>query len=451
MAGDNVSVDDVVEQDVIETGRPADYPLWHGPVPMEMFLTHRLRSERFVVAGEGIRVRDAAGRWYIDGRSACWNLGLGYSATDVKAAIREQLDTLPSANLLAYDRPADITVRYARALRDAVGPALPYLRLGNTGSQMTETAVMLSRFARGLEGTPNRTALLSFEHSYHGLGPGANAFSGMVAAFDFCGPLMPDVHFLPAGGDWAASVRAKVAELTPERVTAVIIEPQMQAPGIVASAQALRDLAAACRETGVHLIADEVTTGFGRTGAMSRCLEVGVEPDMLVLGKNMTSGYVPIGALMLSAQLYEMAAKPSLPRFLPAGSATDGHPVAAAAGLAVLRVYERDGILAHVREVGAALHDRLAAVATRRLGLSQVAGSGLMQILPLCEADGTPWPGDRREAFRMGCEERGLLLSLGGTGVWVVPPLITTAGEADEIVDIIDATLESLTSAPAAA
>jgi len=441
--------DDVSTDEPVVTGRPADYPLWHGPVPMEMFLTHRLRSERFVVAGEGIRVRDASGRWYIDGRSACWNLGLGYSATEVKDAIRAQLETLPSANLLAYDRPAEITLRYARALRDAVGPAVPYLRLGNTGTQMTETAVLLSRFARGLEGTPGRTALLSFENSYHGLGPGANAFSGMVAAFDFCGPLLPDVHLLPAGGSWAEAVRAKVAELTPERVTAVIIEPQMQAPGVIPSPQELRDLGAVCRETGIHLIADEVTTGFGRTGAMSRCLEVGVEPDMLVLGKNMTSGYVPIGALMLSAHLYEMAAQPSMPRFLPAGSATDGHPVAAAAGLAVLRVYERDGILAHVREVGAALHERLAAVATKRLGLSRVAGSGLMQLFPLCEADGTTWPPDRREAFRMACEERGLLLSLGGPGAWVVPPLVTTQVEADEIVNIIDAALESLTSAPA--
>src|SRR5712691_8257718 len=134
-------------------GRIEDYPLWHGMTPMGLFLDEQLRESRLVVRGEGIRVQDGSGRWLIDARSACWNAGLGYSADDVKDAIRQQLDTLPIANILAYDHPAEVTVRYARALCDAVGQALPYVRLGNSGSQMTETAVALSRFSRVLEGT----------------------------------------------------------------------------------------------------------------------------------------------------------------------------------------------------------------------------------------------------------------------------------------------------------
>ena len=106
---------------------------------------NRSAVDRFLVAGEGIRVRDAAGRWFLDARSSCWNLGLGYSADEVKEAIRRQLDELPNATLLAYDRPAAVTIEYARALRDAFDSRLPYLRLGNSGSQMTETAVLISR------------------------------------------------------------------------------------------------------------------------------------------------------------------------------------------------------------------------------------------------------------------------------------------------------------------
>ncbi|SNT65550.1 Adenosylmethionine-8-amino-7-oxononanoate aminotransferase [Asanoa hainanensis] len=425
-------------------GRPENYPLWHGSTPMELFLEHTVRTEKFFVEGQGIRVRDAGGRWFIDGRSGCWNMGLGYSAQGVKDAIARQLDELPTATLLSYDRPAQVTVRYARALVDAVGGGLDYLRLGNTGSQMTETAVMMSRFMRVLEGNPSRTAVLSFAGSYHGLGPGGNAISGMAAGFDFCGPLLPDVHLVPAAGSWTDNVRAKIEELSAERVTCVILEPQMGVMGVIPDADDLRELARLCRQHGIHFIADEVTTGFGRIGAMSRCVDLGIRPDMLVLGKNLTSGYVPIAALLVTGEIYEKAARPNPPRFLPAGSATDGHPVAAAAGLAVLDIFERDGILAHVRTIGAHLSEQLGAIQEKRLGESRVAGAGLMLSFPLSESGGQSWPVPRREAFRRACEDRGLLVSSGAVGAWIVPPLVTTAEDGDEIAAIVDDALAAV-------
>jgi len=423
---------------------PADYPIWHGSVPMKAFLAGALRADRFLVEGDGIRVRDAAGRWYLDARSSCWNLGLGYSAEPVKEAIRRQLDELPNATLLAYDRPAAVTIEYARALRDAFDSRLPYLRFGNSGSQMTETAVLLSRFARTLEGTPERTGILSFQFSYHGLGPGASALSGLAANFNACGPLLPDVHFLPVEGGWAANVSSKLEELGPERVSAVIVEPQMGSRGFVPDPDDLVAVARLCREHGIHFIADEVTTGFGRTGAMSRCLDLGIEPDMVVLGKNVTSGYVPIGVLLLSEALYELAAMPDPPRILTAGSATDGHPVAAAAGLAVLRIYERNGILEHVREVGAFLQERLQALHTEAIGTGNVQGAGLMQLFPLVDAEGKPWPPPKLDQLRLACEEHGLLLSIALSGVWIVPPLITTEAACVEIVEALGAALDDV-------
>ena len=427
-----------------EIGPPADYPIWHGAVPMKAFRAGMLRADRFLVAGDGIRVRDAAGRWFLDARSACWNLGLGYSAREVKDAIRRQLDELPNATLLAYDRPAAVTIEYAHALRDAFDSRLPYLRFGNSGSQMTETAVLLSRFARVLEGTPDRTAILSLELSYHGLGPGASAISGLAAAFNSCGPLLPDVHVLPIDGGWAANVARKLDELGPERTSAVIVEPQMGSRGFVPDPDDLVAVAAACREQGIHFIADEVTTGFGRTGAMSRCLDLGIEPDMVVLGKNVTSGYVPIGVLLVSEELYELAALPSPPRVLTAGSATDGHPVAAAAGLAVLRIYERDGILEHVREVGAFLQERLRALHAEAIGAGDVQGAGLMQLFQLADAEGNPWPPPRLEQLRLACEDHGLLLSIAFGGVWIVPPLVSTESDCAEIVEALGAALEDV-------
>jgi adenosylmethionine-8-amino-7-oxononanoate aminotransferase len=425
-------------------GPPADYPIWHGSVPMKAFLAGKLRADRFLVAGEGVRVRDAAGRRFLDARSSCWNLGLGYSADEVKAAIRMQLDELPNATLLAYDRPAAVTVEYARALRDAFDSRLPYLRFGNSGSQMTETAVLLSRFARVLEGTPERTAILSFQFSYHGLGAGASALSGLAANFNACGPLLPDVHFLPVEGGWAANVERALDELGPERTSAVIVEPQMGSRGFVPEPDDLVALADLCRRHGVHFVADEVTTGFGRTGAMSRCLDLGIEPDMIVLGKNVTSGYVPIGVLLVSEELYELAAMPDPPRILTVGSATDGHPVAAAAGLAVLRIYERDGTLEHVREVGAFLQERLRALHEEAIGAGDVQGAGLMQLFPVADHEGKPWPPPRLEQLRLACEDHGLLLSISLGGLWIVPPLVSTEDDCVEIVEALGAALEDV-------
>lgn len=421
-----------------------DYPLWHGSLPMGPFIRSRLDEGRFIVKGEGVRVCDASGRWFLDARSSCWNVGLGYSAAPVKDAIQHQLDELPFGTLLLHNKIPEVTVRYARALSEVFGPALPFVRLGNSGSQMTETAVLLSRFVRSLEGAGERTAVLSFEDSYHGQGPGANAFSGCMAPYSSSGPLLPDVHFVPVEGSWKDNVSRVLEELTPERVTALLVEPQMGVTGIIPSAQDLVDLAALCRSVGVHFIADEVTTGFGRTGAMSRCLDLGIEPDMLVLGKNMTSAYVPVGALLVSEPLYAIAYDPDDSQVLDAGSTTDGHPLAAAAGLAVLDIYKRDGILEHVQRVGPFLQERLRAVHEKRIGSGEVAGAGLMQRFDLRDTSGEPWTWEAVNNLYIACEDNGLLISRGYGSLWLVPPLIVTEEDCDEIVASLDAAFDSV-------
>jgi adenosylmethionine-8-amino-7-oxononanoate aminotransferase len=165
---------------------------------------------------------------------------------------------------------------------------------------------------------------------------------------------------------------------------------------------------------------------------------------MIVLGKNVTSGYVPIGVLLVSEELYELAAAPDPPRILTAGSATDGHPVAAAAGLAVLRIYERDGILEHVRSVGAFLQERLSALHAETIGAGDVQGAGLMQLFPLTDADGKLWPPPKLEQLRLACEDHGLLLSIALGGIWIVPPLVSTESDCIEIVEALEAALDDV-------
>ncbi len=421
-----------------------DYPLWHSLRPMND-LVPALRQDRFVDAADGIRVREASGRWLIDARSGCWNLGLGYGANAVKEAIREQLATLPVANILSYDRPAAVTVEYARALRDAVGsPSLRWVRLGNSGSQMTETAVMLSRLVRVVGDEPERMTLLSFRDSFHGLGLGANAFSGSVAGMDFYGPLVPDVHLVDPDGSWTDNVAKALDLLTPERVTGLIVEPLMGSLGLVPDPDDLRALRRLCADAGVHFIADEVSTGCGRTGGMSRCVDLGIEPDILILSKNLTSGYVPFGAMLTSDEIYHAVAESDPPRALPAGSATDGHPVACAAGLAVLDMYAREQILDNVRTVGEYLCQQLRRIRAGRLS-GDIAGAGLMVHFPLASG-GETWPLGKIAEFVANCESRGVLLSMNMRGIWLMPPLVTTKQDCDDIVSAIEDSLVDASS-----
>ena len=401
---------------------------------MAPFLRDKLAENRFAVRGDGIRVSDADGNWFIDARSGLWNVGLGYSATEVKRAVCEQMESLPFGTLLSYDRPPKVTVNYARELSRWF-PELPWVRLGNSGSQMTETAVLLSQFVHRLEGNDQRSMIVSLMGSYHGMGPGASALSGILHGLAGSVPLSPSVrHLASDAGSWTENLAQFFKEYEVERVAAVIIEPLMGSSGVIPEVRDLRGVAELCKSTGVHLIADEVTTGFGRTGAMSRCIDLGIQPDMLVLGKNMTCGYVPTGALMVADHLYEAAFDPQPAAILAAGSTTDGHPLAAAAGLAVLEYYRRHDVLANVRKVGQYLQEQLRALQKYVSPGGDVAGAGLMQRLLLVDGRGTPWAPPQTEELRLHCEAEGLLISRVAGGIWLAPPLIVSEDDCQEIV-----------------
>lgn len=421
----------------------ADYPIWHGSSPMGPFLRNKLSAGRLLVEGTGTSVRDADGNWFLDARGGLWNMSLGYSADEVKRAITAQLERLPFGTLLSYDRPPKVTVDYALRLRESF-PQLPWVRFGNSGSQMTETAVLVSRLCHQIN-RESRDEIISFEGSYHGMGPGASALSGILTDFVNADTFLSGISHLPAvAGEFPATLADHLSRNSAGRVAAVIIEPQMGSSGVVLTADDIRGIADICRRNGIHLIADEVSTGFGRTGAMSQCVSVGVVPDMIVLGKNLTSGYVPIGALMISGELYESAFDPDPVRILAAGSTTDGHPLAAAAGLAVLAYYQQHNLLEHVAKTGTYLRDRLTELSARFAPAGDVAGEGLMQRLGLRHDDSSAWTPAETEELRLACEAHGLLISRGTGCIWTVPPLIADEGCCDDISQRLGSALEDV-------
>jgi 4-aminobutyrate---pyruvate transaminase len=425
------------------------YAAWHGMTPMAKLL-ERLNSSDFFVEGRGRRIRDAAGRWYLDARSSLWNVTLGYDDERIVEAIVRQLRTLPFTTAIRYDRPSAVMVEYANALAQRLPSGLGRLRFGHSGSQMTEAAVLLSRFVRRSRGEPARDVVVALHESYHGTGAGAGALSGEPYFHESCGPLLPRVRHVeapvPTRGEspqeaTARGIGAIEAALPAGDVTAVMVEPFLGSRGYVFDPTYLRRLRSLCTAHDVHLIFDEVTTGLGRVGAYTRAEQVDVFPDMIVLGKGLTSGYVPLAALALNDDIYESAANAADGSPFPLGSTTDGHPLAMAAGLAVLEVLERDGVLGRVEAVGGYLAARLRELAAEVAAIADVRGLGLMWAIDLAEEDGTPWTVPQLDELRLAVEERGVLVSVVLGAITIAPPLTITFDEIDEVVTALEGEL----------
>jgi adenosylmethionine-8-amino-7-oxononanoate aminotransferase len=408
----------------------ATYAGWHGAAPMREWF-ERAEAGACIVEGRGARVRDAAGRWYLDAKAGLWNVTLGYDHPTLVAALERQLRTLPAGCLARGERPPQVSVELANALAERLPAGLRRVRLGTTGSQLTEAAVLLSRCVRVAEGTPRRNEVVALRGAYHGAGPGAWALTDTPHSHELYGPLLPGFRRADAAPD---ALEEALADAGPERVTAVILEPIQGDRVGTPSAADLRGVRELTERHGIHLIVDEVATGMGRAGAVSLAAELGVVPDLLVLGKGLTSGYVPASALAVSDRIYDLLYDG--PAFAH-GSTADGSPLAAAAGLAVLHALFDEGLLEHVKRIGAVLERELGELRDGVEEVVEVGGAGLMQGVRLADADGAPWPVERMRRLAAACAEGGVLVQTLADRIVLVPPFVIDEADCDEIVGAI--------------
>jgi adenosylmethionine-8-amino-7-oxononanoate aminotransferase len=412
------------------------YRAWHGTAPMADFFRDS-DPGMFLVSGSDCTVRDAAGREYLDARSSMWNVTLGYSCEPVKAAMRAQLDILPSGTVMRYEHPTVIAAEYAARLADSLPDPLDYVRFGNTGSQMTEAAAMLSRFYRLMTGQQGRDHVITVTGSYHGTGPLATALTGEPVLQKYSGPLDRYVrHVATPRIDTAdvGEIITLIDEIGADQVTAVMVEPVLGTFVQPIPLPYLNQLSAECRARGIHVIADEVTTGLGRAGGMTVSERLDHPPDMLVLGKGLSAGYFPLAALAVSRDIYtELARTEHRVGFLN-GSTTDGHPIGMAAGLAVLDLVSAPEFFPSVRETASflrtAIRDELADVPAVR----GVGGEGMMLGVELAHADDTPWSVSEVNRLRLVCRDHGLLTSFSRGVLPLLPPLTISRADCVELV-----------------
>jgi 4-aminobutyrate aminotransferase/(S)-3-amino-2-methylpropionate transaminase len=402
----------------------------------------------FVEWAEGARVRDTEGREYIDFAGGLGVLAVGHRHPEVVGAVREQLEKyLHTCFHVAMYEPYVAVAERLNGL--APGDFAKKTLLVNSGAEAVENAVKIARAATG------RRAVLAFEHAFHGRTLLGLSLTSKVAPYKTgFGPFAPEVYRVPypypyrcPGGHTgtctahaiAAIEEAFQVQVDPRDVAAVIVEPVTGEGGfIVPPPDFLGALAALCRRHGILLIADEVQTGFGRTGAFFAVEHSGVAPDLMVAGKSLAGG-LPLASVTGRADLMDAPVVGGL------GGTYGGNPLACVAALAVIDVLQRDGLLERGRRLGEVIQRRLLELQRRVAAIGDVRGLGPMIGMELVTDRRTKTPAkELTTAVLAGCLQRGLLILRAGVYdnvIRILLPLVITDQDLERGLDILDEAL----------
>jgi adenosylmethionine-8-amino-7-oxononanoate aminotransferase len=407
--------------------------VWHGFTQMAAYAGN---APIIVDRAEGRELIDVDGNRYLDAISSLWVNTLGHRVPELDQAIRDQLDHVAHSTMLGNGNR--VVIELAEALAAVVPVDRPHFLFASDGAPAVEQALKIAFQFWTNQGVTNRTRYLAFGDAYHGDTVGSISLGAGGFGTDVFDPLRFPVLRAPSFTDPACfdTAVALVAEHA-ENLAAVVVEPLVQgAAGMhLAAPDDVARLAAACRAHGVLLIADEVATGFGRTGTLFACEQAGIRPDVLCLGKGITGGYLAMSATVASQRVYDAFLGQDLgERTFYHGHSYSGNALAAAVALAHLRVIRDTDVLANVdarsHQLDKLLTERVAPLAA----VKEVRQRGLMVGIELAPpTEGLRW-GRRISAA---CVARGVLIRPLGDVVVVMPPLTITADEVDRIVDAL--------------
>lgn len=420
--------------------------------PVSSFRGHEQRGVRVLTSGQGATVTDAEGRTLIDGFAGLWCVNAGYGQESIVEAAAEQMRKLPYATGY-FDLGAEAPIRLAAALAERAPGDLNHIYFTLGGSDAVDSTIRFVRYYWHAKGQPGRDQFISVANGYHGsttMGAGLTALPGFHDGFGVPYDWQHKIssHYLyrnPVGSDpqavidaSTAELRAKIEGIGPDRVAAFYVEPIQGSGGVLVPPpgwiKAMRDL---CAEYGVLFVADEVITGFGRTGPLFACEDEGIVPDLMTTAKGLTSGYVPMGAVFMRDHVYETIADGAGAKAVGHGFTYSAHPVSAAVALEVLALYE-GGLLENGRRAGARLQAGLESLRDHPL-VGDVRGRGMLAAVELVvDKDAkTPLPPEVQPATRLfdRAWDQGLIVRSFAQGIFgYAPPLCCTDEQIDQIV-----------------
>ena len=436
--------------------------LWH---PMAHPAESQANLPVILTSGQGVRVTDIDGNEVVDAVGGLWNVNLGYSSEPVKQAIADQLAALPYANIFR-GVSNDKIIRLAHETVDFFAPdgmARAFFTSG--GSDSVETALRLARQYHKVNGAPSRTKFLSLKKGYHGTHFGGASVNGNANFRTQYEPLMAGCFHIPAPysyrnpfneTDPAALAASCIAALEDEirfqgagTVAAFIMEPVLGAGGVIPPHHSFMPMVReVCDRHGILLIADEVITGFGRTGAWSGSRLWGVKPDMMCIAKAITSGYFPLGATMINERIADaFEADSSGTAAIGHGYTYSGHPVGAAAALAALAETRRLDVVTNAAARGTQLFDGMISLAAHYPIVGDVRGGhGLMAAFELvCDREAkTPIDGKLAVKMQKSAYSAGALIRVSGPNVILSPSLIIEEADIDITLGALEAGLKAI-------
>ena len=385
-----------------------------------------------IVRGEGSRVWDSDGRSYVDALASLWYCNVGHGREEIVEAVAEQMRNIAAFH--TFDMFANEPAERLAARVASLAP-FPDARtfLVGSGSEAVDTALKLARLTHARSGEPERTVIVARQPSYHGVTYGGMTATGLPVNHEGFGPLLPDV--VHVGHDDVGALK-ELFEARGHTIAAMIAEPVIGAGGVrPPSPGYLQELRRLCDEHGALLILDEVICGFGRLGTWWGAQHYDVVPDLVTFAKAVTSGYQPVGGVLVNGRVREALEQPGF--VLRHGHTYSGHPACTAAGSVALDILERERLFERVPTIGARLSDGLRKLQEEGL-VAEVRGDGAVWAVGL-DDETSPM------AVRDGLLEQGVIARPIGTDtIAFCPPLVIDDADIDQIIDGLGTALRDL-------
>jgi len=436
--------------------------MWH---PMAHPADSLKNAPTIVTGGRGVHITDVDGHVVIDAVGGLWNVNLGYSCQPVKDAIASQLDALPYYSTFR-GTSNDAVIELSYMLKDFFAPdGLSRAFFTSGGSDSIEIALRLARQVHKLRGASSRTKYLSLKKGYHGTHTGGASINGNANFRTQYEPLMPGCFHIPSPyayrNPFNESDPAKLAQLClqaledeiafqgADTIAAFIMEPVLGAGGVIVPHESfMPGVREICTRNGILLIADEVITGYGRTGSWSGSRHWGVQPDFACTAKAITNGYFPFGAVMISDAVAEtFETDESGKGSIGSGYTYSGHPVGAAAAVACLKETVAQKVNENAASRGQEMMAGLEMLKEKHEIIGDVrGGQGLMNALELVSdrANKTPLDAASIKRIHEAVYRDGVMVRVSGPNMILSPPLVLTSEHVSKIISAIDTGLSAV-------
>lgn len=428
----------------------------HALHPYTNLAVHEDQGPLIISKGEGVYVWDDQGNRYLEGLGCLWCVSLGFSEPRLAAAAADQFAALPYSHTFAHRSTEPVIALADKLLEIAPEPMTKAFFL-SSGSEAIDAMIRFTWYYNNGRGLPEKKKIISRKRGYHGVTVAGGSLTAIpLMQNDFDLPLDRMIHTDTAGyyrygrtgeseEEFATRLADNLEQLIlsegPETVAAFVAEPVMGAGGVMTPpATYFKKVQAVLKKYDVLMVADEVICGFGRTGNMWGCQTYDIQPDMVTCAKQLSSGYLPISALMISDKIYDVLKEQSKKHgALGMGYTYGGHPVSCAVALETLKIYEERNIVDRVRELAPRFQERLSALSKSPL-VGEARGVGLIGALELVADKNTreQYPAELKIGATLAARalNHGLVVrALPGDVIGICPPLIITKEQIDELFD----------------